>query len=170
VLKLLIQLREERKADLERHVEDINALLRPLQNLEGSEESQSETESAGANSWEGISAPPKVDREAEYVDEGRYTTVTVEAMEVSREGLHKADDNGQRNDAGGRNRQGDRAANEGDNRDEKRKWTREKPKDKADRPKKKNKKFRYESKGERKLARVKQKLRNKKQASARRAA
>jgi ribosomal RNA-processing protein 17 len=142
--------------------------------LESSEESQSETESAETNSWEGISENPKGDGEAEYIDEDRYTTVTVEAINVSREGLHKAgDDDGQHHDAGGRNRQGrgGRAANEGDHMDEQPKWVREKPKDKPDRPKKKtNKKFRYESKGERKLARVKQKMRSSERASARRAA
>lgn len=171
MLKLLIQLREGRKADLERHVEEINALLRPPQNLESGDESQSETESAETKSWEGISEHLKVDREAEYIDEDRYTTVTIEAMDASREGLHKPDGDGQPNDAGGRNRrdQDDRTANEGDNVDEKRQWTREMPKDKPDRPKKK-KKFRYESKGERRLARVKQKMRNSKRASTRRAA
>lgn len=40
--------------------------------------------------WEGIEEPPAVDYEAEYVDEDKYTTVTVEEMDASREGLLKA--------------------------------------------------------------------------------
>jgi ribosomal RNA-processing protein 17 len=172
LLTFLIKLREERKADLERHVQEVNALLKPLEDAENGEESQSEAESRETNSWNGISESPKLDRQAEYVEEDRYTTVTIEAMDVSKEGLLKADDDQQDKDAGDEDSQGEdnRAVKERNDLDKKRKWSREKPKDRLDRPKKKKKKFRYESKAERKVVRVKQKMRNSKQASARRAA
>lgn len=40
--------------------------------------------------WNGIEEPPAVDYEAEYIDEDKYTTVTVEEMDASREGLLKS--------------------------------------------------------------------------------
>ena len=43
-----------------------------------------------ADAWEGIEEPPAVDYEAEYIDEDKYTTVTVEEMDASREGLLKS--------------------------------------------------------------------------------
>lgn len=51
--------------------------------------SETEAENEG-ESWEGFEEPPAVDYEAEYVDEDKYTTVTVEEMDASREGLLKA--------------------------------------------------------------------------------
>lgn len=147
-------------------------MLRPLQDGERGEESQSDTESWEKRSWDGIAEPLKLDCEAEYVDVDRFTTVTIEAMDVSKEGLHKADDDQRDKDAADGDSQSEvnRATKQVKDLNEKRKWTREKPKDKLDGPKKKKKKFRYESKGERKVTRVKQKMRNSKQASARRAA
>lgn len=50
----------------------------------------SETEDEKEEDWEGFEEPPAVDYEAEYVDEDKYTTVTVEEMDASREGLLKA--------------------------------------------------------------------------------
>ena len=164
-----IQLREERKADLERHVQEVNTFLQPLQD-EG--ESESEPESREAESWDGISEPPNVDYEAEYVDEDRYTTVTVEAMDLSKVGLHIAEEKLHKQDRvdGDGQDWSDGVTGRGKNMNEKRKWTREKPKERQDHPKKKKKKFRYECKGERKAARVKDKMRKSKQATARRAA
>jgi ribosomal RNA-processing protein 17 len=164
-------LREERKADLERHVREVNTFLQPLQDIGTEGESESEPESREAESWNGISQPPNVDHEAEYVDEDRYTTVTVEAMDSSKEGLHMAEEDRLKQDRVNEDGQdrSDRGTGRGKNMNEKRKWTREKPKERQDHPKKK-KKFRYESKGERKAARVKDKMRKSKQASARRAA
>jgi ribosomal RNA-processing protein 17 len=166
-----MQLREERTADLERHVQEINALLQPLRDIETESESESKPESREAESWDGISEPPNVDYEAEYVDEDRYTTVTVDTMDLSKEGLHMAEEDLRKQDGVDKDGRGgsDGVAGMGGNVGEKRKWTREKPRERQDRPKKK-KKFRYESKGERKAARVKDKMRKSKKASARRAA
>lgn len=167
-----MQLREERKAILERHIQEVNDFIQPLQDGESTRESESEPDSSEEASWDGISEPPRLDHKAEYVDEDRYTTVTIEAMDVSKEGLHKADEHRRNEDTVEEGSQGrsNRAMEEVKNLGEKRKWTREKPQDKLDRPKKKKKKFRYESHGERKIARVKEKMRNSKRASTRRAA
>jgi ribosomal RNA-processing protein 17 len=172
LMMCFIQLREERKADLERHVQEANTFLQPLQDIETEGESENEPESREAESWDGISEPPNVDHEAEYVDEDRYTMVTVEAMDLSKVGLHIAEENLRKQDRVDEDGQdgSNRVTGKGENMNEKRKWTREKPKERQDHPKKKKKKFRYESKGERKAARVKDKMRKSKQATARRAA
>jgi ribosomal RNA-processing protein 17 len=111
-----------------------------------------------------------VDKEDEYVDEDRYTTVLVEEVSVDRDGLHA-------------NRQPTTTTND-DHDDEqptapvsevkpafsssKRKWTASRPTDKEKKPKVKRKKFRYETKAERKVNREKERRGNKKAARARR--
>jgi ribosomal RNA-processing protein 17 len=50
----------------------------------------SDEEEGDEDGWNGIEEPPAVDYEAEYIDEDKYTTVTVEEMDASREGLLKA--------------------------------------------------------------------------------
>ena len=103
-----------------------------------------------------------MDYEAEYIDEDKYTTVTVEEMDPSREGLLRS------------------AGNESDDEEEEQTETKpapdtkstaagEKTKKKTDnKPKKKKKKFRYESKEERKLTRVKERAAKSRKAQARR--
>ena len=161
------QLREERKANLERHVQEVNALLNPVTKTESEAE---DSESLGKErGWEGVVEPAEVDHEAEYVDEDRYTTVTVEAMDITREGLNKFEDSTPRKEGEGAN--GIEESKRLESRPvSKRKWTKEKPKDedKRDHHKKKKKNFRYESKAERRFTRVKEKMKNSKQASARR--
>ena len=171
LMTCFVQLREERKADLERHVQEINTFLQPLRDIETESEGENEPELREVESWNGISEPPNVDHEAEYVDEDRYTTVTIEAMDLSKEGLHMAEEDLRKQDRVDEDERGesDRVPGRGENMNEKRKWTREKPKEKQDHSKKK-KKFRYESKGERRATRVKDKMRKSKKASARRAA
>src|SRR3954464_7489240 len=51
---------------------------------------KSESEDENEEEWDGIEEPPAVDYEAEYIDEDKYTTVTVEEMDPSREGLLKS--------------------------------------------------------------------------------
>ncbi|GAB1314415.1 hypothetical protein MFIFM68171_04625 [Madurella fahalii] len=83
------QIREERRQAVEEHVQTISKILREA-------ESAGTTEQNGDNSdeeWGGLSdtdvpeAP--IDLEEEYIDEDKYTTVTVEAVNVDRDGLHK---------------------------------------------------------------------------------
>lgn len=90
-------------------------------------------------------APP-IDLEEEYIDEDKYTTVTVEAVNVDRDGLHKPEvrkdpeDEGSDGDEGGA--QQDQEKDDGG----KRKYP----------PKQKKKKFRYENKFERNIEARKQ--------------
>jgi len=142
---------------LEAHVEAVNALLTETKTpgTENSDDSKDEV-------WDGIlddhpSEP--IDHEAEYIDEDRYTTVTIEAISVSKEGLHKV-------------------AEDGDTEEEDNSGDLKTPNDSAEIktggsrkmwPKKtRKKKFRYESKAERKVTRGKQKAGNRVKADARR--
>ncbi|KAK5050805.1 hypothetical protein LTR84_003364 [Exophiala bonariae] len=153
------QIREERKADLERHVREVNALLAPATAaLDNGDDEGSES------AWSGIEdlEPPPIDHEAEYIDEDKYTTVTVEAMDVSRDGLFKAEQEDAKGDEEG---SADRPAEL--TTEQKRKWTKDKPKDGAHKVKKKKRNFRYESKAERKATRSKERSKNHKQARER---
>ncbi|CAG8957075.1 hypothetical protein HYFRA_00009277 [Hymenoscyphus fraxineus] len=144
------QLREERKKELEEHVEAVNRLLKDVEQPQGKwSDDEDET-------WNGIEedAPvvEPVDHEEEYVDEDRYTVVTVEEVDVSKEGLSKvAEQDGS------------------DNEEEVPKLVETEEKGKKVWPKKPRKqKFRYETKTERKASRGKQKAGNKAKADARR--
>lgn len=121
------------------------------------EEDQEEDE----ETWDGIAEPPMVDDEVEFVDEDRYTTVTVEAVQVSRDGLHKITQEDEMDGNGSDTPTAARAPPSADQHG-KRIWTKERPGG----PKKK-KKFRYESKAERKVTRYKERSGNKSKAKAR---
>ena len=149
------QLREERKADVERHVSEVNALLRPVEAIDDSDD-----ESDKAEVWSGLEdeAPEPVDHEAEYIDEDKYTTVTVEEVDISKSGIARRHDN--------------RTVVEEETKPvpspdpaKKKPPAGKKLNDKK--PKRKKKTFRYESPAERKLNRLKQKTKNAKQAKAR---
>lgn len=107
-----------------------------------------------------------MDYEAEYIDEDKYTTVTVEEMDPSREGLlkfRKAENaNGSEDEQPGEPEDDDPDAAA------KSKKTKSTEKKKIEKPKKKKKKFRYESKEDRKANEMKVRLSNKKKAAARR--
>ena len=110
--------------------------------------------------WEGFEEPPAVDYEAEYIDEDKYTTVTVEEMDPSREGLRKAV---QGEDSEDEPKRDPPATAEPES-----KIPKKTRKPATDKPKKKKKQFRYESKGERKLTEAKHRLSKAKKAKARR--
>ena len=138
---------------------DVNAELRKQRvALDGSDAESGPEPNAEAKEFAGFEEPEPagaVDgQEDEYVDEDKYTTVTVEAMEPSDGELDTAEAE---------------AANvrrlKSDGRSAPAKKGRQKLVDGKKKPKKK--KFRYESKGERKDTRDKQKAKNKKQALAR---
>jgi ribosomal RNA-processing protein 17 len=107
--------------------------------------------------WEGIKdvepvieAVEPVDHEEEYVDEDRYTVVTVEAVDVTKDGLSKVEAVGSDTEKAPKLVERVEKA--------KKVW-----------PKKPlKKKFTYETKTERKMARGKQKAGNKAKADARR--
>ncbi len=142
-----MQIREERKQELEEHVQHVNKLLREAQHAG--------TEDIGADEsgdeWDGIpdevAEEPPLDREEEYIDEDRYTTVTIEAVNIDRDGIHKpraeSEDKNSDEDAEG---QSDKPGAEGSETNKARKEF----------PKKKKKKFRYETKLERSVAARKQ--------------
>ena len=164
------QLREGRKADLEKHVAEINHLIREANRAS---EPSDEVHEAETESWDGIETTqdPVVNHEDEYTDEDRFTTVTVEAVDVSKDGLQKAVQDGENEgEVSGIYRPDvetqQSTALEGRTGSEKGKrvWTKQPPSV----PRKRKKKFRYESKAERKATRYKEKSGNKAKARARR--
>ena len=148
----------------------VNLMIREA---DGVASDPSEQEDEGEKEpWDGITDRHDlvVDHEDEYMDEDRFTTVTVEAVDVSKDGLQKAVQNEENeSEALGTDRpdrdpqsstalQGRTGSGKG-----KRIWTKETPTD----PKKRKKKFRYENKAERKATRYKERSGNKAKARAR---
>ena len=159
-------MRQQRKGDLERHVQEVNTLLRKV-NGELSEEGEGgEDEAADEEGedeeWTGFEEPVEINREEEYIDEDKYTTVTVETVDISKSGFSKPEAGSGEDSEGGR----EVAVGSKLQASDKRVWTKEKPS--KDRPKKKKKKFRYESKADRKVTRLKERSKNREQAKARR--
>jgi len=140
-------MREERQREVEEHVQKVNALLRQSEVAGAIVNEESDSE---GSEWEGIEDPPTndiIDHEDEYIDEDRYTTVTVESVSVTRDGLHKP--------------KLEESEDEGDTEEAKRREA-EQTKEKKRPPKQPKKKFRYESKIERQI--TQQKLKAKKKA------
>lgn len=136
-------MRDERKKAVEEHVETVNKLLREARKA-GTSDTESEDDSE--EEFGGFEDEPiqPVDLEEEYIDEDRYTTVTIEAVNVDKDGMHKPDAEDDRADDDAEDREGK------DARAAKSRGAPEKPK--KEWPKKpKKKKFRYESKIERGL-------------------
>ena len=154
-------MRDERKADLEKHVEAVNAMVKG--DVYGSDRKDDDWEvrEEGTGEWDGISEVPDVDREEKYIDEDKFTVVTVEAVEVGKEGLHKVRDKDE-GDGDDVEPQGDEGS---DRRMAKTSWANQRP---AGGVKKKKKKFRYESKAERKSTRRKERTGSKAKAKMRR--
>lgn len=152
-------MRDERKQALEEHVNAVNKFLREAQGA-GTGDIEAETGS-GEEEWDGIhdeaEARP-VDLEEEYIDEDRYTTVTIESVTVDREGLHKPEmeDQQEKEDDEGDEGDGNKTTTET--------TENESSKPQKQRPKKKKKDFRYETKFERKLTARKQKAKSKRHA------
>jgi ribosomal RNA-processing protein 17 len=135
-------MREQRKADLQSHLKQFNQELR-RQNPDLPSESEEEDEDGEEATFEGFGAVDEIDgQEDEYVDEDKYTTVTVEAMGGS------------------------------DGEEDKKPYVPkpEDPTAFAKPKNQKKRNFRYETKTERKMTREKQKKRNHKEATARREA
>ncbi|KAF7548601.1 hypothetical protein G7046_g8613 [Stylonectria norvegica] len=138
------QIRETRKREVEEHVETVNRLLQ--ESLVAGEFKQESEDEDEAEAWDGIPDQPDlelVDHEEEYIDEDRYTTVTVESVAVSRDGLYKP---------------------QVDEEEEKVEKKEDAPSESAasrtEHPKKKKKKFRYESKHDRQLTEKKRKIKS----------
>jgi ribosomal RNA-processing protein 17 len=150
-----MQIREHRAAELEQAVLESKKMLEQTRSALSSSESGSESENENEE-WAGFEDPAPVDYEEEYIDEDKYTTVTVEEMGLSRDALHRMEEN----DAPSAD---DDKAKENAKDDTEAKAAR-----KQNTPKKKKKKFRYESKVERKATAKKERTGARKKASARR--
>ncbi|KAJ3498774.1 hypothetical protein NLG97_g845 [Lecanicillium saksenae] len=145
------QVRDERRQEMEDHVRRVNEMLKASQ--AATAEDDDKLGDSPDEEWGGFPDKPEldiVDHEEEYIDEDRYTTVTVETVSVSRDGLSKPE---LPNDEGESKENGDDAKEEQEKEEEK-KTNRRAPK-----PKKKT--FRYESKAERDFENRKQRARNK---------
>lgn len=160
------QLRAQRKEDLKAHVEAVDAEVRKQRGVFEDAESQSEGEVEWGDGEGDIVQDNDGEEEEEYVDEEKFTTVTIEPMgmltddiddELEREGLAKK-------------LAAETAQAEKEYAEKNRKlkpW--EKPRwDGKEKKKNKVKKFRYETKAERSISRMKQKSKNSSQAKARR--
>ena len=156
------ELRRQRKEDMEAKVREVGEYLRKVDGSGSGDEEDGKVEDGevGAEGWEGFEEIPlsQIDRLDEYIDEDRYAEVTVEDVDVSREGLVKA---GQGN---GVHAVGDDRIDELDDKvtnsmKKKREWTKEKPA--SAKPKKKRKRFRYETKEERKITKLKERHKKK---------
>ena len=116
---------------------------------------------ADEDGWAGIEEPSKIDGTDEYVDEDKYTTVTIEAMDDPGNVLGNSEKDG----TGEGKPESGADQGKGDDRKGKREWTKKKP---GGGIKKKKPKFRYESKADRKAGRQKQKSKNSAAAKERR--
>lgn len=154
----MLQIREQRAAEIEQALNESKRMLEQIRGDASSQESGSDSEE---EEWQGFEEPAPVDYEEEYIDEDKYTTVTVEEMGLSKDELHK---------------QGSKLSEDDDD-DTKHKEKEEAPQkpkaakkygSKSGAPKKKKKQFRYESKEERKITRRKERTGGRKKASARR--
>ncbi|KAF2876806.1 nucleolar protein 12-domain-containing protein [Massariosphaeria phaeospora] len=155
------ELRQQRKVDLEKHVAEVNRLVKQANgdlDLPGDTTSSDEDDEP----WEGFqdAEPEVINQEDEYVDEDKYTTVTIESVGISKAGFEQVGQD--KVDGIGHDKASGKEGEDGDEKPKK-VWTKERPK--VDRPKKK--KFRYEAPAERKEERRKQGLKKKKQAQAR---
>lgn len=140
------QLREDRKREVEEHVTLVKKMLQES-GAAGHEDTGAGSQDEDSDGWDGFPDQPNlelIDHEEEYIDEDRYTMVTVETVNVSRDGLEKptlpAEDE-------------DSVVETPESADATR--------TKQVLPKKKKPKFRYESKLERKVTDRKQRARHK---------
>lgn len=84
-------MREDRRREVAEHVETVNRLLRESGAVSAQIDEEAES-GEELDEWDGIPDKPEldiVDHEEEYIDEDRYTTVKVESVSVSRDGLNK---------------------------------------------------------------------------------
>ncbi|QDS72819.1 hypothetical protein FKW77_006760 [Venturia effusa] len=179
------EIREERRKELADHVlavqkaiESANGVLDNPSQLDSDNDSSSSSTS-DTEEWTGISDDPKPTlHDAEYIDEDAYATVTVETVDITKDGFeaHNSDEEEEEEEskpaigATGTIAGGAAEAGKLSGAGKKRVWTKDKPLG-LRRPskKKREKKFRYESKTERKVNREKQRVKNKTQAAARKA-
>ncbi|KAK8101534.1 nucleolar protein 12-domain-containing protein [Apiospora kogelbergensis] len=130
--------RESRRQEVAEHVKTFELLLKSADRA-GGVDSDEEGDEDKNEEWDGLPDAPAValepvDHEEEFIDEDKYTSVTVESVSVSRDGLYRPEE--------------EQAAIEEEER--KANESRRAAQGKVERPKKTKKpKFRYESKADR---------------------
>ncbi|KHN95405.1 Nucleolar protein 12 [Metarhizium album ARSEF 1941] len=148
------QIREDRRREVAEHVETVNRILRESGAV-STQTDEEEKSTEDTDEWGGFPDKPDldlIDHEEEYIDEDRYTTVTVESVSVAREGLSRPDQSEHEVEAEAEARQKREEAE--------RREAEAKDGKKPSWQKKKKKKFRYESKIERQLTDRKQKAKS----------
>lgn len=136
---------------MEDHVRRINEMLKA--SLAATAEDDSKSENDQGEEWDGFPDQPVldvVDHEEEYIDEDRYTTVTVESVSVSRDGLSKPEMPSENDESKPEGEEEVAGQDEDDDKKSNRRVS-----------KAKKKQFRYESKTERDFENRKQRARNK---------
>ncbi|EGD85987.1 hypothetical protein H112_06907 [Trichophyton rubrum D6] len=178
------KIRQERKAEFEEALKRHRAEMEALNGFPATEEesgsgSEQDRDDDEEEEWGGIVEPPPVDYEAEYIDEDKYTTVTVEEIEATREGLvprremndkkdDEYEDSGDGEEEEEEEEEGDKEKNDGMSK-KKKIWMKDNPNKDVKKKRKRKRDFKYESPLERKLNRAKERGRKKKQAEARKA-
>lgn len=153
-----LQIREQRAAEIEQALNESKRMLEQIREDASSNENDSGSDE---EEWQGFEEPAPVDYEEEYIDEDKYTTVTVEEMGVSKDALLKQGDTTSSDEDEKKKSDSKEAGSENSK-------AAKKPGSKSHPVKKKKKQFRYESKEERKLTRMKQRTARRKKAESRR--
>ncbi|KAN0076640.1 Nucleolar protein 12 (25kDa) domain containing protein [Elaphomyces granulatus] len=154
------RIREERALEYQRIVEKNQSRI-PETSDRTDSESASNSEAEANEDWQAFEEPAAIDYEAEYIDEDKYTTVTVEEIDPSKERVREytqkdvnEDDSNEENSkqlgktvtcSGSSSRSGIH----------------------MQKLKRKRKNFHYESKEERKVSQLKQRLAKRRKANAR---
>ncbi|KAK2598961.1 hypothetical protein QQS21_005566 [Conoideocrella luteorostrata] len=148
------QVREERRREVIEHVETVNRLLRESGavsadiDIDGSEAEDPDV-------WDGFPDKPDldiVDHKEEYIDEDRYTTVTVESVSISRDGLSRPSQSDDEAKKDAQRKWEEAKKIEAEAKNKRSPWEK----------KKKKKKFRYEPKLVRQLTDRKQRIKSRK--------
>ncbi|KAI1438247.1 nucleolar protein 12-domain-containing protein [Xylaria sp. CBS 124048] len=152
------QLREDRQREVDEHVQNVNNALKQAAQAGYIDDEKEESEDDTAAEWGGFqdapAQPDLIDHEEEYIDEDRYTTVTVESVNVSKDGLTSS-----------RPDEEESAGEEQDvNRNDQAQSEKTSDKNRHATQKKKKLKFRYENKLERQITNIKQKARHKRKS------
>ena len=81
-------MRDQRKKDLENHVAEVNALMKAQRDSDDEDaenEGEKEEEEDEVEEWQGFDDTLPVNGTDEYIDEGKYTTVTVKELDDIRD-------------------------------------------------------------------------------------
>ena len=157
MLKRDFKVREDRRQEVEEHVKNVNKMLRESGMVADPSLEENSEDDNDSDEFTGFPDAPNleiVDHEEEYIDEDRYTTVTVESVAITRDGLAKplTQEEHEEQDRVKEAKKREYEAEE----EEKRRAARLK-KEKKD----KKKKFTYENKIERRLTEAKRRIKSK---------